>query len=92
MCCPERPVVISRSLKNPLEAKASGPRFSSAERARPLASIFLWGPPLRAIGADEFWPRALQPLMFAGAVRLRSYDAVFPEGHKTVVADWLLLR
>jgi hypothetical protein len=33
-----------------------------------------------------------QPLMFAGAVRLRSYDAVFPEGHKAVVADWLLLR
>jgi hypothetical protein len=39
MRCPERPIVISRSLKNPPEANACGPRFSSVERARPLASI-----------------------------------------------------
>jgi class 3 adenylate cyclase len=28
MRCPERPIVISRSPKNPPEAKACGPRFS----------------------------------------------------------------
>jgi hypothetical protein len=39
MRCPERPIAISRSLKNPPEVNACGPRFSSAERARPLASI-----------------------------------------------------
>jgi hypothetical protein len=92
MCCPERPVVISRSLKNPLEAKASGPRFSSAERARPLASIFLGDHNCERSGLMNFGLGPLQPLMFAGAVRLRSYDAVFPEGHKAVVADWLLLH
>jgi hypothetical protein len=36
------------------------------------------------------WSEFRAALMFARAVRLRSYDAVFPEGHQAVVADWLL--
>jgi hypothetical protein len=38
------------------------------------------------------WPKFRAALMFARAVRLRSYDAVFPEGDQAVVADWLLLH
>ena len=81
-----------------LDGKHSSPARCQTRRRAPGrphcargANQFGWDDTTTDVGA-RLSHGSLQPLMFAGAVRLRSYDAVFPEGHKAVVADWLLLH
>jgi hypothetical protein len=92
MCCPERHRYKQEPQKLRLKPTLAAPVFRQLSAQGHWLLFFCGDHNCERSGPMNFGLGPLQLLMFAGAVRLRSYDAVFPEGHKAVVANWLLLH